>query len=388
MKRRFLLLGCLVLVSALFAVPILAMAEDGAASGDDGKDNPWGDAAIDHKLNAGWEYPADYIARPLVYSKRVTEFGANFQYKYAHHYWNDDGELIAGSFKSKTETLNLLFGMGLTDNLSVSINWPLSYKKTQIYEGNQNYRSGRKNTYGALAEEAAVDFVDHSDPWKIWEADLPSLGDVQVHLAYQFFRRLDPTTSLAVESNIKWPTGNDNPRRGAKIRNDMTSGQTNWYNGLGFKQSAWKFGFELHAGYLWRMPANTKYAPGEVDLGDQVLGDAEIAFQLPKLSPIHSSFALACAAHYLYQIAESTIIDNLDKEVKLEDFPRSALAVEPKLVYQWDPDLDVYFNMNIPMMGQNSFLVYSRSYYTPPFDIEGNDGVGVTYTLGLKKRWQ
>jgi hypothetical protein len=72
----------------------------------------------------------------------------------------------------------------------------------------------------------------------------------------------------------------------------------------------------------------------------------------------------------------------------LMDLPRSELSVEPKIIYQWGPDLDVYFNMNIPMMGENSFLVYSRSYYTPPFDIEGNDGVGVTYTLGLKKRWQ
>jgi hypothetical protein len=374
------------LIFAFTAPAAIAWAEDGVDQAEDGKENPWGAAAIDHKLNAGWEYPSDYVKRPLVYNRRVVEFGANFQYRYVHHYWDDEGKLIAGSFKTKRETVNLFLGGGFSDNWSVSINWPFTYKKTVVYPGNQNYRAGRVNTYGALAEEAAVNFLDHSDPWKLWEAQLPQLGDVNVWSAYQFFRRLDPTTSIAVETNIKWATGNDNPRRGSVVRNYLTSGQSDWYGGLGLKQSAWKFGFELHGGYNWRMPADTKYTPGKLDIADQALANGEISFQVPKAYFI-DTFAIACAGHYMYRVMESTVEDKLGNKIKLGDYPGYEARVEPKIIYQWDPDFDIYFTMDIPLAGQNSFLVYSHSYYLPPYEIEGNDGVGITYTLGLKKRW-
>jgi hypothetical protein len=412
MKRSFLLYGCFVFALAMLWLPAAAMAEPDEDNAE-GDENPWGAAAIDHKLNVGWEYPSDYIKRPLVYNKRVIEFGVNFQYKYAHDYWDDDAKLVAGSFKSKKETFNFFFGGGISDNFSASINFPFVYKKTIIYPGNQNYRNGRKNTYGYLGEEAVVDFFDHSDPWKLWEADLPQLGDVKVWLAYQVFKKFDPyTTSIVVETAIKWPTGNDNPRRTSQIRNYMTSGQTDWYIGVAAKQQAWKFSFDFALGYNYRMPADTKYSPGEVDLADQVIGEFELAFQIPEWGPLSTwvfpTWALVHDVRFrrnvryawpnvfrwedgsptTFHAKESTITNNDGSETKLGDAGGYALDLEHKIVFQVQPELDVYFGVNIPVMGKDSFLTYSRSYYLPPYEIEGNEGVGITYTLGVTKRWQ
>ncbi|MDP8224770.1 MAG: hypothetical protein P9L99_15530 [Candidatus Lernaella stagnicola] len=392
MKRRFLIFGCFVIVAAML-VPGLALGQDGDDEGDEEDDNPWGEAAVDHTLNAGWEYPTDYIHRPLVYNKRVVELGLSFEYKYTRHFWDDGGNLVAGSFKTKKETLNFYVGGGLADWLSVSINWPFSYRKTRIFDGNQNYRPGRKNTYGVLAEEATVDFLDHSDPWKLWEMDMPSLGDIDVWIAFSLFRRLDPTTSIILETNTKFATGNDNPRRGTEIRGNITSGQTDFYSGFAVKQSAWQFAFELHGGYNYRLPADTKYAPGELDLADQVKVDGEIGFLipavpvLPRWLVLGADWTLACEGHYLMRITESTVEDNLGNEFKLMDDGFEA-SITPKLVLAWASDTDLILSADIPMQGESSYLLFSRSYYLPPFDIEGNDGVGVTYSLGLKKRWQ
>ncbi len=386
MKRRFLLFGCVVLTFALASV-LLAWAEDPQDKGGQGDENPWGTAAIDHKLNNGWEYPSDYVKRPLVYNRRVIEMTANFAYTYADDYWNDKGTLIAGSFKEKKETLNLGVGGGFSDNWSVAINFPFTYMKTVVEPGNQNYRPGRSNTYGVLGEEAFVNFLDRANPWKLWEADQPQLGDVNVWMAYQVFQRLDPTTSIVVETNIKFPTGNDNPRRGSVVRNYITTGSTDWYGGLGIKQQAWQFAFEAHGGYNWRMPADTMYTPGRLDLADQVLANGEVALQVPWQAWIIDTFAIACAVHYTDNVVESETRDNLGNRIKLGDYPGYRLDVEPKIIVQHGSDWDIYFKVDIPISGENSFLVFSHSYYLPPYDIEGNEGVGVTYSLGLKKRW-
>lgn len=384
MNLRVLLSTCLVVFVMTLLLPPWAMAED---DDDEGDENPWGDAAIDHELNVGWQYPSVYIERPLVYSKRVTEFAFSFDYRYVHHYWDDDGNLVEGSFKTKKQTFNIFFGMGVSDNFSFSVNWPFVYKKTMVFSGNQNYRLGRNNTYGVLGEEAIVDFLDHSDPWKLWEADLPWLGDVTMRFAYSVFRRLDPTTSIVIESLVKWPTGNDNPRRTGHLRNYLTTGNTDWYNGLAIKQQAWKFAFELHGGYNYRMPADTKFSPGHLDIGDQVLGDFEIAFQMPELPPIWDTFAIIGQAHYMHRLFESTIIDNLGNEHNLDDAPGYELTVTPKLIFTRGSG-DLWFAMDVPLQGQNSFLVFSRSMYLPPLELESYDGVGVTYTVGISKRWQ
>ncbi len=388
MKLRIVLLSCLVVFMLSLSLPIMAAAEDDDDDDDEGDDNPWGEAAIDHKLNVGWQYPSDYVEQPLVYSKRVTEFGFSYDYRYAHNYWNDNEELIEGSFKTKKQTFNIFLGLGLSDNLSVSLNWPLVYKKTKVFPGNQNYRTGRTNTYGALLEESFLDFMDHSDPWKIWEADLPTLGDINMWTAYQFFNRTDPMTSLAVEMLIKWPTGNDNPRRTGELRNYLTSGNTDWYAGLAAKQQAWKFAFELHAGYNYRMPADTKFSPGKLDLADQVRGTFEVAFQMPKLDPFWNSFAAAVETEYYYRLMPTTIEDNLGNEHELEDSPGYELSVKPKLIYSYKPGWDLHLGMDVPVAGQNSFLVFSRSLYLPPLELESYDGVGITYSIGLVKRWQ
>jgi len=404
MKRRLLVPFLFTLFVTWLLLPLAGWAATDNEDGDEdeGEDNPWGESAIDHKLNVGWDYPAEYVKRPLGFNKSLIEFGAGLEYKYVHHFWNDDGELIKGSFKTKKQTLNVHFGMGITDNLSFSINWPFVYKKTQLYAGNQNYRESRENTYGVLAEEAFVEFLDHSDPWQIWEMDLPWMGDVEMTFIYQFIRLLDPTTSLALESTVKWPTGNDNPRRSSQPRNYLTSGQTDWYNGLGFKQSVgdkWGLGITLRGGYLWRMPGSVKYAPGELDLADQMLADAELAFQIPGIPvdlpsplswfwPFNQSWAIAAEGHYMQRVVESTVEDSLGNEVKMGDQPGYEMSVEPKLIFTYEPNLDLVFAVDVPLAGQSSFLSFSRSYYVPPYEIEGNDGVGVNYTIGLTKRWQ
>ncbi len=385
MKRRALLSGCLFVFVLALGLPTLVLAEQ---SGDDGGNpNPWGDASIHHRLNVGWEYPSDFVARPLVYSKRVTEFGFSYDYRYVHNYWDSDGNLVEGGFKTKKQTYNLFFGMGLSDNWSVSFNWPFVYKKTIIYPGGNNYRLGRTNTYGALLEDAVVDYFDHHDAWKLWEAQLPQLGDVVMWTGYQFFHRLDPTTSFIGEFRIKFPTGNDNPRRTGHIRNYVTDGNTDWYTGLAIKQQAWKFSFALHAGYNYRMPADTKYSPGKIDLGDEVQGNFQLAFQMPGLKPLWDTFAIIGDADYITRVMKTTVIDNLGAKQTLDDVPGSSLYVRPKISFTLG-DGDLWIGMNIPIMGQNSFLVYSRSLFLPPIELESYDGVGITYSIGITKRWQ
>lgn len=400
MNFRVLMLFCLITLFLLLMTPIAIAADDDE---EDDQEDPWGDAAIDHKLNAGWDYPSDYIAQPLNYSKRVTEFGFGFSQMSSRHYYDDNSELVEGSFRSRKQVFEFFLGMGFSDNWSIAVTFPFVYKKTKILEGNQNYRNGGDNTYGYLFEESFVDYLTNHEIWKLWEADLPQLGDVRLWTCYSLYRKLDPrTTSLILEVEAKFPTGNDNLRRGGEVRNFVTTGNTDTYIGLGFKQEAWKFAFEIHGGYNWRLPANTKYSAGEIDFGDQVLADGEVVFEIPAAEPLWSELNIAAFFHYMgrYEnvslgdrdIMNTYVEDNLGNEVKLDDAPASLLSVGPKLVWQhdWLSKLfdELSFEMDIPIAGQNSFLVPSHSLYLPPWELESYEGVGITYSIGLLKRWQ
>jgi hypothetical protein len=395
---------CLILLVAWCFVPAAFAADDD--DDDEEEEDPWGEAKLDHELNVAWDYPSEYIARPLNYSKRVTEFGIRFDQKYARHYFDDEGDLVEGSFKTKKQTFELFLGMGFSDNWSLAITFPFVYKKTKVFEGNQNYRLGRDNTYGALFEEATVDFVDNHELWKVWEADLPSMGDVRLWSGYSVYRKMDPrTTSVILEVEVKFPTGDDNPRRGGEVRNHLTTGQTDSYLGVGFKQQAWKFAFEAHGGYNIRWKSSTKYSAGKVDLGDQLLGDLEVMFQIPEVAPLWSNINVGGVVQYMGRMDFGVEIDgkkpmftyiedNLGHEVNLEDAPGSLISAGPKVVYEspitrWTGWFDeVLFSMDIPISGQRTFLVQSKSSYLPPWELETYEGVGVTYSLGVIKRWQ
>jgi hypothetical protein len=213
------------------------------------------------------------------------------------------------------------------------------------------------------------------------------MGDVVLWTAYQFYMHLEPTTSFVGEFRLRFPTGNDNFRRTGHIRNYLTNGNTDWYGGLAIKQQAWKFSFALHAGYNFRMPADTKYSPGKIDLGDEVLGNFQAAFQMPVLQPLWDTFAIICDVNYMQRVMATTVVDNLGNDQTLDDVPASALDVRPKLSFTLGTG-DLWLAMDIPIMGQNSFLVYSRSMWLPPIELESYDGVGITYSIGITKRWQ
>lgn len=418
MKLWVCLLTCLIL--ALVALPAMAAddpstlstpsASSGQAEDDDDDDdddttededeeeeNPWGEAELDHELNLGWDYPEDYIARPLVLSRRVTELGVNFSFKESRHYYDEDGNLVEGDFHIKKQTMSLGLGMGFTDRWSVSIRFPFVYKKTVITdpERNQNYRIDRENTYGALFEEAIVDYLDNHELWMLWEADLPTLGDVELWSGYSLYQNLEPrTTSLIAEIVYKAPTGNDNPRRGSNVRNYLTTGTPDFTLGLAAKQQLWRFSGELHAGYKFRMKANTKYAAGTVDLADQVLVDAEIAVQPGEAKPLWDSLALMTEIHYMTRVNDSRLLDNKGNKMVMDDAPGYLLSIEPKFVCQglWPLKIiysgEIVGSMDIPIAGQKSFLPHSRSSYLPPWELESYESVGITYNFALVKRWQ
>ena len=406
MNLRVLLFFYLIVIIGLAMTPF-ALAADDDDEEDDESEDPWGDAKIDHELNKGWDYPDVYIEQPLNYSKRVTEFAFGFSQKYTRHYYDEVGDLVAGSFKTKKQIFSFYFGMGFTDNWSVSIMFPFVYKKTKIFDGNQNYRQKRDNTYGYLFEEGLVDFFDNHEIWKLWEADLPQLGDVVIHNSYSVFRKMEPyTTSIVLELDIKFPTGNDNPRRGDTVRNYLTAGNTDSALGIGIKQQAWWLSFEFHFAYNIRWPAATKHSAGELDYGDQLLGEFELAFQPDSGWSYLDSLVLAGAVHamarplsedfrFAGKKAFSTYLkDNAGNITELDDAPGGVLSVEPKIIYMapvtWLTHLfnEVHLGMDIPVYGQRSFLVSSKSNYLPPWDIEGYEGVGITYSFNLIKRWQ
>lgn len=403
MNLRVLLFLCLIFLIALSMTPF-AFAE-GEDEGDEEED-PWGEASIDHELNVAWEYPSDYIAQPLNYSKRVTEFGITFSQKYSRFYFDDASELVEGSFKTKKQIFDLYFGMGFSDNLTVAVTFPFVYKKTKVFEENQNYRLRRDNTYGYLFEESFIDFFENHELWKLWEADLPQLGDIRLQAIYSVYRKLDPrTTSVVVEMETKFPSGNDNPRRTGKVRNYMTDGNTDSYLGAAVKQQLWKFAFEAHAGYNLRWKADTKYSPGTIDFADRIQADGEVVFAIPEADPLWDTINVGAEVHYMIRpdvnfkaagrkVFSTYVKDNKGNEIELEDAPGSLLSVGPKVVYEapigWITHLfdEVNFAMDIPIMGQNSLLTRSNTYYNPPWELESYEGVGITYSVGVLKRWQ
>lgn len=391
MKLRVSILTCLLLLTSMLLLSnwVLAADED---SDKEKEEDQWGDYKIDHKLNIPWEYPNDYVKRPLVYNKRVTEFGVGLSYKDAKHYYDEDGNLVEGDFRIKKQTIDLSLGMGFTDRWSVRINFPFSYKKTKIDDPSL-YRLDRSNVYGTQAEEAFIDFVDYHELWKLWEADLPSLGDVHIWTGYSLYQKFDPTTSFIIEFDYKAPTGNDNPRRGAKVRNYLTTGTPDFYSGLAIKQQTWKFSFEGHAGYNARMKSDTKYSSGTLDLSDQLLTDLEVAFQVPELKSVLGSWTILSQVHYMRRMTNTTITPNTGGKKEIEDTPGYSLSIEPKIIYPYKGFIEtlsgeLYFSADIPLGGQRSFLVQGKNYFLPPWEIESYEAVGITYTLGLIKRWQ
>jgi len=108
---------------------------------------------------------------------------------------------------------------------------------------------------------------------------------------------------------------------------------------------------------------------------------------MPALQPIWDTFAIIGDVNYMQRVMKTTIIDNLDNEQTMDDVPGMALNVRPKLSFTHGSG-DLWLAMDIPVMGQNSFLVYSRSMFLPPIELESYDGVGVTYSIGITKRWQ
>jgi len=393
MTLRVLILTCFFL-SIVFSGFVFAADDDADDDTEEEEEDEWGDAKLDHELNIPWDYPKEYTKRPLVVSKNVTEFGATYSFMYAEHYFDENGELKKGSFQSKKQVLDLALKIGVTDRLTVKVNFPFVYKKTRITDpDNQNYRLGRSNVYGTLAEDALVDFLDNHEIWKLWEADLPTLGDVNIWSAYSLYQKLDPTTSFTFEFNYKTVTGNDNPRRGKEVRSFLTTGTFDFYGGLGFKQEAWKFSFEGHGGYNYRVKGPTKYSSGTMDLADQVKGSVGVAFQIPEVSPFWDTWAFIGEAHYMQRLWNSRVTDNFGNTKIIEDTPGYSLTVVPKIMmtdlFGWEVPLsEGFFSAEIPVAGQRTFLVQSRSSYLPPWDIEGYEGVGITYNLGLIKRWK
>ncbi|MCB1152517.1 MAG: hypothetical protein H6684_00640 [Deltaproteobacteria bacterium] len=384
-------------------------ADDGSDDDDDGEID-WGEHELDHELNVPWDYPSEYIQRPLVYNKRVTEFSVGFSYKSAKYYYDEDGNLVEGGFQTKKQTFDFMFGMGLTDRWSFRINFPFVYKKTRISDPDSpNYRTGQSNVYGTLGEEAIADHLDQNEVWDLWNADLPWLGDIDLWTGYSLWQKLEPTRSLIAELNFNIPTANDNPRRGTEIRNYLGDGTPDLYLGLGYKHEQWKFSFEGHAGYNIRMKADTKHSPGTLDPADEVKADGEIAFQIPEVQPLWNTMAIVVAGHYRERVGnfrweETTEFDYVDSTIRrdrrgntleFDDTPGYLASVEPKVIFEkpewWGFDWfdgDWIFFADIPVAGQQSFLPVSRSFYYPPYELEHYEAVGITYGLSLVKRWQ
>ena len=389
MMRKVFLIGLLmlVLVGWVFADEGGDNQEQQGDSEQEGEEeDEWGEYKLGIELNVPWSYPADYVKRPLNYSREVFAFGIDFTYLYSDQYWDDDGKLVDAPFQIAKQTFRIYLGVGFTDVLTFEAYFPFSYKKTRVLKGNYNYREDGSNVYGTIFEEAALDYLDGGEGWDWWNFQLPWLGDSEFRATYSLYRKMDPTTSLVLQSFLKFPTGSDNLRSGRDVLNYSTSGNTDWYNGLAFKQQFWKFDVALAAGYNWRMPANVKYTPGEVDLADQLKAYGELFFQVPKVKPLFNSFAVGVCADYFLRL-DNTVIDPIrGPEIELDDGGGYLLTVTPKLIYQ-KGGKDLWVAVSIPFSGKTSLLGFTHNFFYPPYDIESYEPTGVSYAIGFVKRY-
>jgi len=373
----------------------LVFADEGSGddqdNGEDEKEGEeeeeWGEYELEGvKLNIPWEYPSDYVERPLNYSREVFAFGIDFTYLYSDQYWDDDGKLIDGPFQIAKQTFRLYIGFGFTDVLTFEAYFPFTYKKTRILKGNYSYREHDTNVYGTIFEEAALDYLDGGEGWDWWNFELPQLGDSEFRATYSIYRKMEPTTSLVLQSFLKFPTGSSNVRNGRDILNYTTSGNTDWYNGIAFKQQFWKFDVAVAGGYLWRMPAVVMYTPGEVDLADQLKVYGELFFQVPKVKPLWQSFAVGVCADYFLRLNSSVIDPIRGPSVELDDGGGYLLTITPKLIYH-KGGKDLWASVSIPFAGQTSFLGFTHNFFYPPYDIESYEPTGITYAIGFVKRY-
>lgn len=391
MMKKVLLAGLLML--ALFGLVLADEGQDGEdKQGDDDKkceeEDKWGEYKLDWPLNVPWSYPSDYVSRPLNYSREVFALGIDFKYLYSDQYWDDEGKLIDAPFQIAKQTIGFYLGVGFTDVLTLEAYFPFTYKKTRVLKSsnNYNYRENDTNVYGTLFEEELYDYLDGGEGWDWWNFQLPLVGDFEFKMTYSLYRKLEPTTSAAIQSFVKFPTGNDNPRAGKDIRNYITSGNTDWYNGLGFKQQFWKFDVALAGGYLWRMPSNTKYGYGTVDLADQLKAYGEFFFQMPQVKPFFKSFAIGVCADYYLRLVNTEIDPVRGDKRELDDGGGYLLTISPKLVYQ-KGSKDIWASINIPFSGQSSLLGVTHNFFYPPYDIESYEPTGVSYAIGFVKRY-
>ncbi len=203
----------------------------------------WSGAFEEH---TSWQHePRLETAKGISLGKSVIEVSMGYRYLYSDAYFDSDAKIGSAPMKYSMSILDIQGAFGFTENWTLWVDIPIVW-------------STERDAARARSAEG-------------------EMGDSQVGLLYQFFRRNDPTLSMGMGLRWKLPTGNE--AAGAKNVNITGTGSTDvelYY--IGRSQLLRFLSIDWSGGYNIRFPGTVQYLSDRqsyitnafLDLGDEL----------------------------------------------------------------------------------------------------------------------
>ncbi len=222
-------------------------------------------------------------AKGISLGKSVMELGMGFRYLNSNTYFNSNGKLTeeVNSPQFTQYIMDLFWRFGFTENWTFWTTLPIVWKsETSIMS--DRYTSGE-------------------------------IGDADVGVLYQFYRKNDPTLSMGLSLRWKLPTGSETPRVDELITGTGTTDVELSYLFRGQLMENLSAGFST--GYNIRFPGvvqflsdgNTGITNAGLDLGDEIYVRGEITGALEWV-------AMQLIAEFRYRFPTSVAIPQFNAE--------------------------------------------------------------------------
>ena len=215
------------------------------------------------------DLPAREVERSLTMAKGWIEFSLGYDHKLGLGQWNDFGldgqergitKWDTARWTRQSEWLTLRWGIARRAEFW----WKVSFEQAHL----------KNDALGTNTRDS-------------------SFGDPIFGYRFTILQQDAPQRSLVFESWMKFPAGDEGPGTylGGPLNVSQfvfTTGTTDWYFGLGFKQQLGPIGLTAHAGYEYRFSGLVQYLieidnyqfAGRMKPGDRFRADVEVLAQL------------------------------------------------------------------------------------------------------------